>query len=237
VGAATIFMAYEGFQLLAYDYEDLKNPDKTLIRSTLTAVISVILIYILVTFGATMLVGAQTLIEQEEVALSVAGREAMGITGLVLVTIAAAFSTGSAINATLFSTGRLMESVAEKKDLPDLLAWENKTNVPYYAILAIAGLAAVLSVIGSLGALVEAASLIFLLTFGAVNVIAFRENVKYRWLCLIGAFGCALAIVLSSWAQLQKNPIPLIIMVVLILLALIGRPYLLKRWKSEKGEE
>src|SRR5665648_545355 len=30
VGAATIFMAYEGFQLLSYDYEDLKEPETTL---------------------------------------------------------------------------------------------------------------------------------------------------------------------------------------------------------------
>jgi len=59
-----------------------------------------------------MLVGAETLIQKKEVALSIAGKQAFGITGLVLVTVAAAFSTGSAINATLFSTGNLMETVA-----------------------------------------------------------------------------------------------------------------------------
>jgi amino acid transporter len=232
VGAATIFMAYEGFQLLAYDYKDLKKPDVTLIRATMSAVISVIIIYILVTFGATMLVGAGTLVEKKEVALSVAGQEAMGNTGLILVTIAAAFSTGSAINATLFSTGRLMESVAEKKDLPDLFAKENKSHVPYYAILVIAGLATILAVIGSLGALVDAASLIFLITFGTVNLIAFREKVKYRFFCLAGCLGCALAILLSSWVQIQKNPVPLAILVGLILLVLIGRPVLLKRMEK-----
>lgn len=229
VGAATIFMAYEGFQLLSYDYEDLKNPDKTLIRSTLIAVLSVIVIYILVTFGATMLVGAKTLIEKQEVALSVAGQQALGTTGLALVTIAAAFSTGSAINATLFSTGRLMESVAKKKDLPDFIAKENKANIPYYAILIIAGLAATLSVIGSLGTLVEAASLIFLLTFGVVNFIAYREKVKYRGFCLAGAVGCAVAILLSSWQQIHENPVSLIVIVSLIILALVGRPFLLKK--------
>src|SRR5680860_692994 len=30
IGAATIFMAFEGFQLLSYDYEDIKKPMKTL---------------------------------------------------------------------------------------------------------------------------------------------------------------------------------------------------------------
>jgi|GEM_PF-6416265 len=35
---ATIFMAYEGFELLSYDYDDLKSPRKTLHRAILTAI-------------------------------------------------------------------------------------------------------------------------------------------------------------------------------------------------------
>ena len=199
VGAATIFMAYEGFQLLSYDYEDIDKPNKTLPNATIGAVIAVIFIYVLVAVGATMLVGAGTLVNQEEVALSIAGKEALGMTGLILVTIAAAFSTGSAINATLFSTARLMESVAQKKDLPQLLTKENQSNIAYYAIIIIAGMSAVLAIIGSLGTLVDAASLIFLITFGSVNYLAFQQKVKYRILCLIGVLGCATAIVLSTY--------------------------------------
>ncbi len=69
------------------------------------------------------------------------------MTGLIIVTIAAAFSTGSAINATLFSTGRLMENVAKKHDLPHLFfVKENTANIPFYAIITIAGLSALLAV-------------------------------------------------------------------------------------------
>ncbi len=229
VGAATIFMAYEGFQLLSYDYEDIRNPKKILPRATITAVISVIVIYILVTVGASMLVGAEALIEKKEIALSIAGQKALGTGGLFLVTLAAAFSTGSAINATLFSTARLMENVAEKKDLPHIFAIENDGNIPYYAILIIGALAAVLAVIGSLGALVDAASLIFLITFGIVNFLAYLQKVKYRIFCLIGALGCLLAMLLSSWEQLQSRPAPLLVILGLIVLVFIGRPYILKR--------
>ena len=133
IGAGTIFMAYEGFQLLSYDYKDLKNPNQTLPRATIWAVIAVILTYLLVTIGVTMTVGAEKLIENKEIALSIAGKKALGTTGLIIVTIAAAFSTGSAINATLFSTARLMESVAEKKDLPHLFVKENVHKIPFYA--------------------------------------------------------------------------------------------------------
>src|SRR5680860_832763 len=232
IGAATIFMAYEGFQLLSYDYGDIKNPTKTLPRATISAVIAVIFIYIFVTLGSTMLVGAETLIQKKEVALSIAGQQAFGITGLVLVTIAAAFSTGSAINATLFSTGRLMETVAKKKDLPHIFVKENEANIPYYAIIIMAGLAAVLAAIGSLSTLVDAASLIFLITFAAVNYISFQQKMKYRILSLIGSIACLIAIVLSSYKQFQDRPIPLIIILVFIFFALIGRPYILKKMNS-----
>ncbi len=190
-------------------------------------------IYILVTLGATMLVGAKTLMQEKEVALSIAGKQILGTTGLILVSIAAAFSTGSAINATLFSTARLMETVAKKKDLPHLFVKENEANIPYYAIIIIAGFAAVLATIGSLDALVDAASLIFLITFGIVNYISFQERVRYRLLSLIGSVTCLIAILLFSYKQFQKNPAPLIFLLVLILSVIIGRPYILK--KINKG--
>lgn len=228
-GAAIIFMAYEGFQLLSYDYSDIHNPKKTLPRATIIAVLSVIIIYVLVAVGATMLVGAETLIEKKEIALSIAGQKALGTTGLFLVTIAAAFSTGSAINATLFSTARLMETVAEKKDLPHIFLKENDSNIPYYAIISVAILAALLAVLGSLDTLVDAASLVFLITFGTVNFIAFLKKIKYWFICIIGSISCLAAIVISAYQQYQKNPFLLIGLIALVLLTFILRPVILKK--------
>ncbi|WP_340115046.1 APC family permease [Maribellus mangrovi] len=229
IGAATIFMAYEGFQLLSYDYDDLKKPNKTLPGATLWAVIAVIVIYLLVTFGTTMLVGAETLIEQKEVALSIAGKKALGTFGLIVVTIAAAFSTGSAINATLFSTARLMESVAEKKDLPHLFVKENKADIPYYALLSIAGLASLLAILGSLGSLVDAASIIFLFAFGTVNLIAFQQKVSFKWISLVGAIGCGLAIAADIIEQMHQIPFVIAGLLVVTAAIFILRPYLLKK--------
>lgn len=233
IGAGTIFMAYEGFQLLSYDYSDLKKPNSTLSKATIWAVISVIIIYLLVTVGVTMIVGAETLIDNKEIALSIAGKRALGTTGLIIVTIAAAFSTGSAINATLFSTARLMESVAEKKDLPHLFVKENEANIPFYAVLCIAGISALLAMIGSLSSLVDAASIIFLFTFGIVNLIAFQQEVKLKWLCLIGFIFCGLAIIADVVVQIQKNPFAIIGLIVIASAIFLFRPYLLKKLSKE----
>jgi amino acid transporter len=234
IGAGTIFMAYEGFQLLSYDYDDLDNPNETLPRATIWAVIAVIIIYILVTLGTVMLVGAETLVEKKEVALSVAGQKALGTAGLIIVTIAAAFSTGSAINATLFSTARLMENVAQKKDLPHLFVKENKHNIPLYALLVIAGVASLLAIMGSLGSLVDAASIIFLFTFGIVNFIAYEQQVRLKWLCLIGSIGCGLAIIADIAVNIQEIPYPTIGLIVFSTLIFVFRPILLRSMKKQE---
>lgn len=95
-----------------------------------------------------------------------------------------------------------------------------------------AGLAAVLATIASLSTLVDAASLIFLITFAIVNFISFQQKMKYKIISLIGSIACLIAILLSSYEQFRKNPIPLIIILVLIFFALIGRPYILKKINS-----
>jgi amino acid transporter len=231
IGAATIFMAYEGFQLLSYDFDDIKNAGKTLPRAMLSAVVAVLFIYILVALGATMLVGASQLVEQKEIALAIAGQKALGTPGLVLITIAAAFSTGSAINATLFSTARLVERAAVQKDLPALLKQENRQHIPRYAILGIAGLAAVLAIIGSLGVLVDAASLVFLVTFGTVNLLAWRQNIRFKAFALIGLLGSVAAIILSVFEQFRTAPVPVSVVIGLILLSVVAQPFAAKLMK------
>ncbi len=234
-GAASIFMAYEGFQLLSYDYKELKNPDRTLPKATLLAVVAVIFIYILVTLGATMLVGAEKLVQQKEVALSAAGEEALGSWGVILVTLAAAFSTASAINATLFSTARLMESVSEKKDLPDIFAQENKKNVPVYSVIFIGIFATALSLIGNLEILVDSASIVFLFTFGVVNLIAFYERIKYAYLSLLGVIMCAAATLISLTQQLQNRSLITSFLIFFVMFIFIGRHWFFKKHQKNKA--
>lgn len=113
--------------------------------------------------------------------------------------------------------------------MPHLFVKENKENIPYYALISIAVFAAALAVIGSLGSLVDAASIIFLFTFGTVNFIAFRQKIKLRWISLFGSIGCGLAIIADIFVKIEKTPYALIGLLVLSICIFIGRPYLLKR--------
>ncbi len=224
IGAASVFMAYEGFQLLAYDYSDIEDADRVLPRAVPPAVGVVIVTYVAVALGAASLVGAKALVEQKEVALAVAGREALGEAGLVIVTIAAVFSTGSAINATLFATARLARTVAVNRQYPAWMGRTNSRGAPYGAVLSLGILAAVLAATGGLATLVEAASLVFLITFATVCFVAWRQRIGWRPGAATGALTAALAALILGWRLAVEAPIALVALAAVVILSLALRP-------------
>ena len=232
VGASTIFMAYEGFQLITYDYEDIKDADSTIRKAEILAVISVIFIYILVTLGTINLVSYQTIIEEKEVVLAIAGENILGTAGLIIASIAALFSTGSAINSTLFATSRLAIKVANDGELPSFLAHKNKSGLPDRSIYVIGGTGALLAAFGNLASLVEAASFIFLVTFSVVNFIAFKEIKENKTVSFLGGLGASISSILLFIRFLNRDLKIIIALAVLLFLATIGRN-LIYRIKSQ----
>lgn len=193
VGAATVFIAYEGFQLLAYDYEAMKDR-KALIKKVMpVAIITSTVVYMLVAVGATMLVGADKIIEQKEVSLAMAGQAALGTFGFVAVSVAAGLSTASAINATMFATARLSRDVAKQGDLPKIFSRTDEAGIPFAAILVIVAISLPLAIIGGLESLVQAASLVFLAVFAFVNGIAWKRYEGEKWVAAFGTIGAVLA--------------------------------------------
>jgi amino acid transporter len=235
LAAASVFMAYEGFQLLTYDYEDIRDPERTLPRAVIASILAVIVIYVAVALGAAMLAGADELIAKQEIALAEAGRAALGLPGLIAVSVAAAFSTASAINATLFATARLARRVAADGELPGWLASRNEAGVPDRAVILLALATGVLLAVGSLRELVESASLAFLCTFAAVNAMAFFELAgRRRALAALGALGASAAAVtlVAKWVS-SGQWTALIALGALLLLAFGARPLLLRAAPTE----
>jgi amino acid transporter len=227
-GAAAVFMAYEGFQLLAYDYEDIENPGKTVPRALISAIIVVIVVYVFVALGVAMLIGAGKVVEHEEVALAIAGKKALGTTGLVIVTVAAAFSTGSAINSTLFATARLASLVAKNGELPKALGNLSSKGIPDRAVIGLGAASAAFAVVGSLSMLVEAASLTFLFTFGVVNFLAWKQHAGSCWLTGFGGISATAATVALVIRIAEKHPWSLAALGGMVILAVFGRPWILK---------
>jgi amino acid transporter len=229
VGAATVFMAYEGFQLLTYDYDIIDDVRRTLPLGITLAVISVAAIYVLVAIGAAMLVGAGTLAEQRETALTAAGDAVLGQSGRVAVVVAAAFSAGSAINATLFATARLARRIAEDGELPAAAMHMNSHDVPDRSVFALGAAAAALAAIGSLGSLVEAASLTFLLAFAAVNFVAAYVLPSRRWVAASAGVGMLGGAATLGLEIARSAPLVLVGLAAMIVVAIAGRHAIVER--------
>ncbi|MDD3798193.1 MAG: APC family permease [Novosphingobium sp.] len=196
VGTGVVFMAYEGFQLLSYDYDEMRHPARTIAVAMPLAIVVTALAYILVAVGAGMLAGGPAIVEQEEVALALAGREALGSFGFYAVTLAAVFSASSAINATVFATARLAETAAKDGELPALFAKRDARNVPWAGTLLISAVAIVLVTIGGIESLVEGGSFVFLLVFSLVNALAIVRRAGARWIAVAGLAGSLSAAVM-----------------------------------------
>lgn len=195
LGASLIFVAYEGFELLPYDYDDIERPRRTLPLALYVSVAVVAVVYVAVTLASQMLVPDRLLAAEKEVAFAVVGQEALGRFGLWAATVAAVFSTGSAINATLFSTARLIRDVSAAGELPAGLG-RLRGGLPVAAILAVATLGAAFSLLPGIVAVVAFGSLTFLLVFGLVNVLHARHTARPGWdrgLAWLGGAGCAAA--------------------------------------------
>ncbi len=194
VGAASIFIAYEGFELLSYDYEAIERPRTTLPRALYISVLVVIAVYVVVTLGSQMLVPDHLIVAEREVAFAAVGQAALGEPGRWIATGAAVLATSSAINATLFSTARLVRDLSVARELPSFLGRE-PAGVPANAMWLLASLGAVFAMLPGITALLAFGSVTFLGVFGLVNYLHARttSSPRERLLGAVGATTCALS--------------------------------------------
>lgn len=112
VGGMIIFLAYEGFELIANAGSDVEKPE-VLRKAFFASVLFVIVIYVLVAVVAVGNLSYQEIISSRDYALAEAAKPSLGEMGFLLVTFAAVVSTSSAINATLYGTAGISYMVAK----------------------------------------------------------------------------------------------------------------------------
>ncbi len=189
VGAGSIFVAYEGFELLAYDYDDFEQPDRNLPRAMYLSVGVVVAIYVMVTLGAQMLVSDELIVAQREVAFAAVGEQALGVTGRALAVGGAVLATSSAINATLFSTSRLVRDLTTRDELPVYLG-RTRRDLPTTAMWLLAVIGGGLAMAPGIGQILTFGSVTFLTVFALINQGYARstDSVGGR---IVGFGGCA----------------------------------------------
>ncbi|MGC9319740.1 MAG: APC family permease, partial [Armatimonadota bacterium] len=173
---AIIFVSYEGFQLLMYDYNDIEDVQRNLPRGTYIAVGIAMLIYISVSLMATLQLTPQELLEHKETALAkaVSNIPVLSAVGFALVILSAMKSTSSGINATLFGASRLAHRIATEEEMPRIFSFRDHRGIPRYSLIIMGCLTAAFAALGSLEQITEFGSVAFLIADAAANYACLR---------------------------------------------------------------
>jgi amino acid transporter len=195
-GGMIIFLAYEGFELIANTAHDARDAARTLPRAYYTAVLFVIVLYVLVSLVTVGNLPVEKIVAAKDYALAEAARPFLGQAGFSLIAIAAMLSTASAINATLYGAARLSYTIARDGELPAEL--ERKVwGQPVEGLLITAGLTLIVANAFDLTSISTLGSAGFLLIFAAVNAANARrahQTGSHAWISAGGAVACVVAL-------------------------------------------
>ncbi len=173
VAGMIIFVAYEGFELIANSAEDIKDPARNLPRAFYTSTILVILLYIFIALITIGTVPEDKIMAAKDYALAIAAKPALGKIGFIIVSVAALLATFSAINATIYGNSRLGFILAKEGELPSKLALE-KHKIPTAGIVITMFLSISLANSIDLTEIAIIGSGSFLLIFFIINIGAYK---------------------------------------------------------------
>ena len=224
-GGMIIFLAYEGFELIANTAQDVREASKTLPRAFYASVAFVIILYVLVAIVTVGSLPLNKILGAQDYALAEAARPSLGQAGFILITIAAMLSTASAINATIYGAGRLSYVIAKEGELPEVL--ERKVwGRPIEGLLITAGATLLIANLTDISSMSTMGSTGFLIIFAGVNganVVLAKHTQSKRFLSLIGVGLCVVALGCLIWQNIISSPGQL-----WFLLAMVGGAFLIE---------
>lgn len=218
-----IFVAYEGFELIANAAEDIVEPQKNLPRALYIAVGFVIFLYVMISVVTVGVVSEEKLMVAKDYALAIAAEPAMGHLGFTLVAIAALLSTFSAINATIYGNARLGYFLAKEGRLPKRLAHE-KRHIPDVGVWVTSLLSILLANTITLTQIAIIGSAGFLLIFFVVNLSAWRMRAligAHTFILGTGILASGLALMTLLYHTWDKDPKAVAVFVTFIVISVL----------------
>ncbi len=221
-GGMVIFVAYEGFELIANAAPDIMNPEKNIPKAYYYSVIFVIILYIIIAIVTLGSLPFAKIATAQDYVLAEAAKPMLGKMGFTIITIAALISTFSAINASLYGGSKVNYEIAEDDELPHhFLAklWGQPIGL---MITAVATLILVNTL--DLESISTAGSVGFLLIFGIVNLTGFKlyKEVKgSRMIPILGFILCVIALIILVNQQYATNVKGVIVAISIIAFCLI----------------
>lgn len=233
-GGMVIFVAYEGFELIANAAPDIKDPEKNIPKAYFYSVTFVILLYITISVVTVGSLPFSDIANAEDYVLAEAAKPMLGQIGFTIITIAALISTFSAINASLYGGSRVSYEIAEDDELPHHLTsqlWNQPIGLLITAITTV-----ILANLLQLESISTAGSVGFLLIFAIVNLVGFKLHKKInanRKIPFIGFILCFTALIILIAQQYTSNMTGIIIALSIVLVCFLAE-LIYKKGRSSK---
>jgi basic amino acid/polyamine antiporter, APA family len=167
-----IFFAYYGFENIVNIAEETRNPTRVIPKAVILSIIITTVIYVVVAFAITALVGWKEL-SQSEAPLALVAEKALGRSGVLILSAIALFATSNTCLMMLISGSRIIYGMSKTERkvesgsslplvslplFPSLLAKVHKTRrTPWIAVI-IAMVMGIITIILSGGSILKVAS-------------------------------------------------------------------------------
>ncbi|GET26551.1 APC family permease [Prolixibacter sp. NT017] len=236
-GGMVIFVAYEGFELIANASSDIVNPKKNIPRSYFIAISIVILLYVLISFVTVASLSFDKIQKAQEYVLAEAAKPELGHIGFTIITLAAMISTFTAINSTLFGGSRVNYELGIDDELPHEFT-KHFWNQPVGLLFTSAFTLLIANTL-DLESISTSGSAGFLIIFAIVNlanVRLYKETASKRYISIAGFVMCSVAFLFLLKNQLTNNFWGMIISLGIIA-ASFAMEYIYKATEKKKKTE
>lgn len=229
--AGLLFFAFAGYARIATMGEEVTNPQRTIPRAIITALVIVLVVYALIAVTVLLVVGPERLATSTAPLVDVATTANAGWAAPIVRVGAAAAALG-ALLALVAGVGRTTLAMARNRDLPAWLAAVHpKYKVPHHAEIALAVVVSILVLTTDLRGAIGFSSFGVLLYYFIANISAFTQTKDQRrypkTIQILGAIGCLVLVV----------TLPLISIVIGLIVLAAGIGYRLIRLRVRRNSD
>jgi len=220
---AITFFAFLGFSVVAFIGPDMKDPDKNLPRAMYLSLIVTTTLYVAIAIGVFGMLTLDEVLAAGNTAIAAAAEPILGAAGFTIMTIAAVFSTSSAVNSQFFATTGVTEYLARIGQFPSVLG--NKTGkYGNFGTAVSTVVVIVLTLLFDLSAIASIGSAVALLIFTMVGLAHLRligETGAKKWIVYVSILAVLVTLVVFTFVTLVDEPATALAMVAFIGLSLV----------------
>jgi amino acid transporter len=220
---ALTFFAYLGFGVISFVGGDIENPKKNMPRAMYIAIGFTLILYVALAIGVFGTLPVADVIKYADTALAAAAYPIFGNLGVVMICLAALFSTTGAINSQLYASIGATYAMAKDGQLPPVFALKRRWRTGGTQGLVISSLLIIaLAILFDVSAIASIGSAVALAIFALITIAHLRmtkETGASKLVLYLALIGTLLAILLFCWNTLLTSPETFIILIGVIILA------------------